>query len=187
MPTNWSSPQVIVAVVAASVAGYAAVISTINLIWSIIRSISENRRRIIVKTTFYNTFSEHLILGISSISPEIHITLINSKKISCTIKQPIVEFNKKVNTSLGKVKEFALARKDDRFPITLEYGKIVQFAYSEAEVNAVFKDLASIKHMKARFIVYDSFGGKHKTKYYRKEILNCIKLAQEGNKITKET
>jgi ribosomal protein L20A (L18A) len=185
MYEGWNDPKVVVAQIAAMIAAYAAIISTVNLIWAIIRSVGENVREILIKPNFLNTFSNHPIFGLSDVSSEIKITIINKKKISCTIKQPIIGFNKKIKTEMGNFNEFALAIKDTTFPITLEYGKIKEFMINSDEIDSIFKDFRQTRGLKARFIVYDSFGQKHKTKFYRQEIINCIEIPKNINKKNK--
>lgn len=182
LPNDWKDPKVVVALISSAIALYAAVVSSINLIWMISNSINDRIRSVFIRVSFMNVFTQHQIFGVSNVYPQINIALINKKKIDVTIeRKPTIEFKRKVYYQGNKYKSFQFVKRDDRFPITLEYGKIFEFVVDSNEMSQLFANRIDKFGQKARIVVIDSFGKRYVTKYYKREIIKCIEIATMVN------
>lgn len=163
------------------IAGYAAIVSTISLVWNIINSINQSKSKVEVSAYFRAEFDA--ILGIGAISKTIWtltVDIVNHSKYKKYIEQPLLIFPEIVNgTNEFKVTDI---RNIVKYPQELEPGQKFQTEIGMCESLLNLINQIKNKNKKVKVLVKDTHGKK----YYSKK-LKLIDLKEKCESSLVET
>lgn len=159
------------------IAGYAAIVSTITLVWNIINSINQNKSKIKVFTYFTTSFEHSPMLRVTSeVIWNLTIDIINHSKYKKYIEQPLIKFPEMIDGE-NKFKVTDL-KKVINYPQELEPGQKFQTDIRPCEsllnlINQLSKD-----NLKFQVLIKDTQGKE----YFSKKIkLKDLKAKCEVN------
>ncbi len=176
---KWLDPIVVVTF-------YAAIVSTVALIWNIVVLIRNKRIKLKINYKFLQTFTKDVLNNFSPISPELGIEITNLSDNDVYIKVISVDFcGKKINCEFGDnipALTFLDTTKKIKYPYCLKHGELLKDNF---DINSLCKEIGKNLKLndKIRVLVYDTLGRKHFSKKFNYEILvEQVKFANDYNK-----
>ena len=173
---NWSDPKVIVAI-------YAAIVSTISLIWNIVVLVNKSKRILSLKYNFNLSFINSM-LGSSPVFGLLSVEMINIGNSDINIKSTVLNFCGKKISMMG-IQADSIECKDlqnpNKYPKFLKRGDIFK---DDMDTKSIIKSISNqLKPKdKLRIIVKDTLGKEYKSvKFTYQQILDCEKQSNDYN------
>jgi hypothetical protein len=180
--TGWDDPKVIIAI-------YAAVVSTITLVWNIIVLVNNTKRKMKIKVKFNQSFTRDAINGYSPLTAILSVESTNHGKEEINIKTVTIDFCGKTIPMMG-VQADAIACVDPtgkvKLPYLIKKGEIFKDDMgTDGIINAIKEYLKP--EDKVRIKLTDTLGKDYFSKKYPyKSIIDHSIFAIEYNKKSKK-
>ena len=178
MTTNdWVDPKVIVSI-------YAAVVSTVSLIWNIVVLINKSKSELLIKHSFVLSFFHDQLKGASPLFGQISIELTNVGNADINIKLVTLNFCGKKIELMGKLAD-AIECKDlqnpNKYPKLLRKGELFKDSMDVKDIiNTIGDKLSDCNNLKIE--VKDTLGKKYSSKKFTyKELKELLKSANDYN------
>lgn len=173
---NWSDPKVIVAI-------YAAIVSTVSLIWNIVVLVKKSKRILALKINFNLSFVNSM-LGSSPVFGLISVEMTNIGNSDINIKSTTLNFcGKKIN--IMGMQADSIECKDlqnpNKYPKILKRGDVFK---DEMDTKGIIKSISNQLNQKdkLRIIVKDTLCKEYKSKKFTyRQVLDCEKQSNDYN------
>jgi hypothetical protein len=154
------------------IAGFAAIISTISLLWNIFNAIISKLANMKVDFTIVQQMIADPKNGLGNPIPYFSILITNIGANKRFIKNPVFYFDKYKKGITGKEKRFQVIDviKTTQYPIELEVGKEFNYTVNIANFLENFKGQLSTKE-KIRIEVTDTHGKTYRSKKMKLSII----------------
>jgi hypothetical protein len=144
------------------IAAYAALISSLVLIWRLIEFYLERSGRIKIKVGWI-TKIEQYSYGLGEPKAFLNVKIINFSRNKRIIERPQIKIHPRFKNSNDKIFSYINPFDSTAFPFTIEHGETMSIEYPLGEVHNSFKNKGI---RKIKILVRDSLNKKYTSKWF---------------------